>query len=127
MAQLISVAFARRGTHLVGAATLGIGLALVIAPERAGAVMALAPAAARVVGVLDLALVPGLLVRRPRWWSMAGRAGANLTIAGYSLASNQGSRQQARARRIGAALLVATLADASLAARLHRSQFEVGR
>lgn len=127
MPQLTSAAFTRRSTHIVGVATLGIGLTLVIAPERAGAVMALTPAAARIVGGLDLVIVPGLLVRRPSWWSMASRAGANLIIAGYSLASNEGSEQQTRARRVGAALLIATLADASLAARLHASQFETGR
>lgn len=76
----------RQAAGTVGAATLLIGGALVIAPERLGPLVGLpSPASTRVVGVLDLALVPGLLAGRPRWPWLAASAALNVATAAYTL------------------------------------------
>ena len=97
---------------LVGAATLAIGGALVALPGRAGRVLAVdGPTAARVVGALDLALVPGLLLgpRRPLW--LLGRAALNIGIAAHVLRTQRHTSRYRRAGAVSALLAVATVAD----------------
>jgi len=112
---------AQRVATTVGAATLLIGGALLVAPERLGPLVGLSsPAGTRAVGALDLALVPGLLAGRPRWPWLAARAALNVATAAYTLrqAGDSGSLPT-RARAFALMLLAATVAD-STAARASR-------
>ena len=78
-------------------------------------------AALRIVGAADLALVPGLLLGRPRWPWMAARAALNLAQAGW-LATAAGRAESPRlARGSAAALAALTLIDAPVAAALRRA------
>ncbi len=63
--------------------TAGAGAALLVAPCPVAAAMRLGdrPALARTIGIMDLALVPGLLRGRPRWPWMLARAAFNLPVA----------------------------------------------
>jgi hypothetical protein len=86
-APLMDLAAAKRSTRRVGVTTLPIGITLVVAPSRAGQLLRTGdhPTALRLIGVSDLALVPGLLrCRHPQRW-MAARVGLNLLIAAYCL------------------------------------------
>lgn len=104
---------ARRSAAFVGLATLPIGAAILLAPERVGRALKLGdhPTALRAIGVADLALVPGLLAGRRRLPWMAARAGLNVAIAAYcvSLARSEGNIGPKIA---ASALAVATAADA---------------
>lgn len=73
---------AQRSATGVGLINLPIGMALVLALSRAGRLLSARDhsVALRVIGTLDLALVPGLLAGRLRWQWMAARAGLNLVI-----------------------------------------------
>jgi hypothetical protein len=68
----------------VGLVTLGLGAALTVAPRAVGTAGGLGdrPGVARAIGLMDLALVPGLLRGRPRWPWMVARALFNLPVAG---------------------------------------------
>jgi hypothetical protein len=100
---------AERAAVRVGVITTVIGGALTAAPARVGPVVGLtSPQAARAVGLADLALVPGLLRGRPRWPWLAARAGLNLAIIGYAVATNGRNR---RAMVAATALASATVAD----------------
>lgn len=67
---------AHRAAVTVGSATFLIGGALLTAPRVFGPLIGLSsPAGTRVVGALDLVLVPGLLMASPRWPWLAARAG----------------------------------------------------
>jgi hypothetical protein len=102
---------ATRAAVRVGVLTVAIGAALTAAPNRAGPVVGLAdPRAARLVGLADLALVPGLLRGRPRWPWLAARIGLNVTIIGYAVGTARGNR---RSRICAAALMAATVSDLS--------------
>ena len=72
-----------RVPECIAVVTLGVGAALVIAPRAVGTAGGLGdrPTAARVIGLMDLALVPGLLRGRPRWPWMVARALFNLPVA----------------------------------------------
>lgn len=73
---------AEGNSRLAAFATLATGTALVLAPGRVGWLTGLDDArTARLFGVADLTLVPGLLVGRPRWPWMAARAVLNLPMA----------------------------------------------
>jgi len=76
------------------------------------------PRAARLVGLADLALVPGLLRGRPRWPWLAARGGLNVTIVGYALVT---ARRNRRAQVAVAALLAATASDLSAMSALRNS------
>ena len=93
---------AERAAVRVGVITTVIGGALTAAPALTS------PQAARVVGLADLALVPGLLRGRPRWPWLAARAGLNLAIGGYAVVT---PRRNRRAFVAVAALAAATLSD----------------
>lgn len=68
----------------IAVVTLGLGAALTVAPRPVGMAGGLGdrPVLARVIGLMDLALVPGLLRGRPRWPWMVARAVSNLPVAG---------------------------------------------
>jgi hypothetical protein len=100
---------AQRAAVRVGVITTVIGGALTAAPARVGPVVGLtSPPAALVVGLADLALVPGLLRGQPRWPWLAVRAGLNVAIIGYAVVTNGRNR---RAVAAATALAAATVAD----------------
>ena len=72
-----------RVPEFVGVVTTGVGIALLVAPRPLAIAAGVGdrPGFARAVGIMDLALVPGLLRGRPRWPWMLARAAANLPIA----------------------------------------------
>ncbi|MER7556112.1 hypothetical protein ABTZ46_04170 [Nocardioides sp. NPDC126508] len=114
---------ARRSAAVVGMATLPIGAAILLAPERVGRTLKLGdhPAALRLIGAADLALVPGLLAGRRRLPWMAARAGLNVAIAAYCahLARSEGN---VGPKIAASALVVATVADARTILALRRSE-----
>jgi len=113
---------AQRSATRVGLITLPIGIALVVAPSRAGRLLSARDhsVALRAIGALDLALVPGLLVGRLRWQWMAARAGLNLGIAAYCLGLVR--RERASAAMVGAvAMVAAPMADSRTISALHRA------
>jgi hypothetical protein len=100
---------AERAAVRVAAITAVVGGALTAAPARVGPLIGLTDKrAARVVGLADLVLVPGLLRGRPRWPWLAARAGLNAAIVGYALVT---ARDNHRALLAAAALTTATVAD----------------
>lgn len=111
----------QRLATIAGVFTAVAGTALLVTPERLGPTIGLAGRGdARLVGVLDLALVPGLLFGRPRWPWLAARAASNVATAGFVLwrASDERSRRNARA--FSAALTLATVTDVRAAYRALR-------
>ena len=75
----------------------------------------------RVLGALDLCLVPGLLVGRPPWPWLAARAVYNLMIVAYCLRLPGGSARLGRARVFAAFLVYATISDSrAITAMLHQ-------
>jgi hypothetical protein len=111
---------AARAAVRVGVVTTGIGVVLLAAPNRAGPLMGVDdPRAARLVGLADLALVPGLLRGRPRWPWLAARVGLNVTIIGYAVGT---ARRNRRAQVASAALAVATISDLGALTALWRSE-----
>jgi hypothetical protein len=100
---------AERAAVRVGVITTVIGGALTLAPVRVGSAVGLtSPQVALVVGLADLALVPGLLRGQPRWPWLAARAGLNVAIIGYAAVTNGRNR---RAIVAAVALVSATAAD----------------
>jgi hypothetical protein len=100
---------AERAASRVGLITLVLGGVLTAAPSRAGRALGFSdPRGARIVGLADLALVPGLLRGHPRWPWMVGRVALNLAIVGYLLAVGSPGRRR-RLAAIG--LVVATATD----------------
>lgn len=100
--------------RVAGLATLAIGSALLVAPRTVGPWGGLTDAStARAVGLVDLALVPGLLVGHPRWPWLAARAAANVVTA--SVAVRGGRSGQATA----ATLALLTVLDGRAAHALH--------
>jgi hypothetical protein len=97
------------------------GTALLVTPARLGPVIGLAGARdAQLVGVLDLALVPGLLLGRPRWPWLAARAVSNVATAGFVLWRASDDRSRRNARVFSAALTLATVTDVRAAYRALR-------
>lgn len=111
---------ADRATDAAGAATLIIGLALVIVPDRAATLLVLdaARGRTRLIGCVDLALAPGLLIdnRHRRSWMIA-RAGINAILAAdyRRPVQDRGARSRRHASR---ALLALTVIDATAALAL---------
>jgi len=119
VAGIVTPAAAERAAAGVGLATLLIGGALTVAPVRVGAMMGLTdPRGARIVGLADLALVPGLIRGRPVWPWVAARGSLNLAIVAYGLALD---RRDRRVRLAAAALIGATVGDAVVLATLRRA------
>lgn len=110
MCAVMSGEVAQRMAVNAGRATLGIGGVLALVP-RLGAPGGLAdPRGARIVGALDLALVPGLvLAERKRPW-LAARAGLNVAIVAYALVLRRGGAP--RAGLLAGALSAVTVVDA---------------
>jgi hypothetical protein len=120
-------ASAEHSAKSVGIITLFIGIALVVAPSKAGRLLRTGdhPAALRIIGASDLALVPGLIVGRRRLRWMIARAGLNLLIVAYCLWLVR--RERAVGAKVGAvAMVAATLADGRTIAVL-RSAHQRGR
>lgn len=106
---------ALRASRTAGWATLAIGLGLVTAPRPLGSLSGLTdPRTARAVGLLDLALVPGLLVGAPRWPWLSARAAANVATA--AVLARQGG---GKALTSAGALAILTVVDGAAARRLH--------
>jgi len=103
--------------------TLVLGAALAVVPGGAARLLGVDGHAngMRVIGLADLAVVPGLLRGRPRWPWVVARASLNLPMAAYArwLGGREGS---AAARVAGVTLLGLTAADATLAWRLHTAE-----
>jgi hypothetical protein len=112
---------AERAAVRVGVITTVIGGALTAAPARVGPLVGLTSSqASLVVGVADLALVPGLLRGKPRWPWLAARAGLNVAIICYAAVTARHNRR--------AAVAVAALASATVADLVAMSTLcEVGR
>ena len=107
----------------VGVVTLAAGTALAISPRLLTGRLGLdgQDLAVRAIGVSDLVLVPGLLLGRPRWPWMIGRAALNLAIAAYLLgvAPQSSSPQLAKG---GAGVLVGlTAVDGATGLALRRA------
>ena len=118
-------AFAEQSPGFVGRVTLAIGAALVAAPAAAGRPMGLDPGPARVFGIADLSLVPGLLLdRRPGRW-MAARGAMNVAMAAYYLVAVR-PRNPKLAKRTAASLGLLTVADSAAAFALLRAEREAG-
>ena len=101
-----------------GLFTAVAGTALLVAPERLGPVIGLTGTRdTRLVGILDLVLVPGLLFGTPRWPWLAARAASNVATAGFVLRRASDDRSRRNARVFSAALALATVGDARAAYR----------
>lgn len=123
MAALPAPAKARRAAATVGASTAVIGTALIGAPTSVGArVWIAAPSSARVLGAVDLALVPGLVAGRPRWPWMAARVVANLATAGWYQRIGRGTPGQRGPRVVAAALVAVSITDLAVVAALWRDE-----
>ena len=113
---------ARRAAILIGCASGAIGAAALAAPQKANRALGLHnDPAMRAIGIADLALVPGLLIGRPRWLWVAARAGLNLTIAAYLIGSRQHG-QTPRPLAAVAALIAVTTRDMRVAATLRAAE-----
>jgi hypothetical protein len=112
---------AQRMSTTAGVVTVVAGSALLAAPGRLGPVIGLtATRDARAVGLLDLALAPGLLFGRPRWpWLMA-RAAGNAATAMFALQRTAGEPARRNAYAFSALLVPATLADVRAMRELRR-------
>jgi hypothetical protein len=73
-----------RVPEFIALVTLGVGAALTVAPGKVGPAAGFGSqrSVALSIGLMDLALVPGLLRGRPRWPWMLARAAFNLPVAG---------------------------------------------
>ncbi len=112
----------KRFTRFVGLVTAVLGGALVAAPARVGPMMALTdPTATRLIGLADLALVPGLVAGRPQWPWLAGRAVLNLVIAGHLLTLARDAERPRFPRAVAAAFGAITVGDVRGIAALRRS------
>ena len=102
--------------NAVAAVSLVLGAGLLIAPAAVGRALGVdsGPRVLRTIGLVDLALAPGLYFGRPQWpWLMA-RAGSNPLIAAVTVAN----ARSVRARVIAAGLIGATVMDLRTAARM---------
>lgn len=112
-----------RVPQFVGVVTLGAGVALLAAPRPVARAAHLGdrPTLARVIGVMDLVLVPGLLRGRPRWPWMLARAAFNVPVAAaYWAQADRAGDTFARAGTI--AMLGLSAMDTVTAISLHRSE-----
>ena len=112
-----------RNPLVVGCVTALAGTLLVAAPERVCNVLGLdgQQRAIRAVGVSDLVLVPGLLLGRPRWPWMLGRAALNVAQAGFLHRMAPRSASPAALERGAALLLGLTVIDGATAVALRRA------
>jgi hypothetical protein len=108
---------------VVGGVTLAVGAGLAAAPQLVTRPLGLEgqETAMRLVGLADLALVPGLLAGRPRWPWMVARAAVNLAQAAYLHGVASGSSSPGVVRGIGSALAGLTLVDGPTGLLLRRA------
>jgi hypothetical protein len=120
----VDPAAAQRSATRVGILTLPLGLVLVAVPTPVSRFLRVGehPVALRTIGVLDLALVPGLLLDSGRWQWLAARAGLNVGIAAYCLRLVRRREPAPGAVVAMAAMLLATVADTQAVVALHRSR-----
>jgi hypothetical protein len=111
-----------RTPTIVGSISLAAGALLVAAPQLVTRSYGLEgeETAVRLVGLADLALVPGLLAGRPRWPWMIGRAAVNLAQAAYLRSVAAQSSSPGVVRGIGTGLACLTLVDAPTGLLLRR-------
>jgi hypothetical protein len=104
---------AHRAAMTAAAVTSVAGAVLVAAPARPARWLGVEDALGlRIIGVSDIALVPGLVVGRPRWPWLAARAACNVAIAGYALTQARGTDTRAgRLYAVSAAMTIATVVD----------------
>jgi hypothetical protein len=102
------------------AVSLALGVALLVTPGTVGRVLGVEPnrRALRTIGVVDLALAPGLYLGRPRWPWLVARALTNPPIAVFAAVT----ARTWRARVLAIGLLAATAVDLRTAARLRDSE-----
>ncbi len=118
---------AKRTATAVGMATLPIGGTLVLAPDAIVRALGLRhQTPVRLIGLADLALVPGLIAGRPRWPWMGARAALNVAIAIHLLTEDRRT-PDARLRFVALALAAATVADGATARRLAADERGHGR
>jgi hypothetical protein len=118
----MDAASARRSARFIGVGSGAIGAALVLAPERANALVGLhSNAAMRVIGVADVVLAPGLVRGEPRWRYVAGRAALNLAIATFMVRSRSAADDPRRPVAVAVALASVTVGDARVASVLARA------
>ncbi len=103
----------------VGYITTATGLALVAAPGFAARQLGLRgqEGPLRLIGAADLALAPGLVLGKPRWPWMIGRAALTVAMAAYFLGVAGKSRE---ARWTGYTLLGLTVVDGATGVALSR-------
>jgi hypothetical protein len=95
-----------------GVSTAIAGSALLCAPDRLGPLIGLtARRDVQLVGVLDLALAPGLILGRPQWPWLAARAVSNVATAVFALKRAGRGVKQRNAIAFSTFLVVATAAD----------------
>ena len=113
----------RRTATVIGVGSGAIGAALLVAPARFGPLLGLSrPTDIRIVGSIDLALAPGLLIGRPRPPWAAARAASNVLIAAWCLHQARFAGLSRAAGWAAAALAAVTVLDARLARDLHRDE-----
>ncbi len=107
---------------VVGVITLAVGAVLAAAPEFTTKPLGLEgqETPMRLVGLADLALVPGLLRGEPRWPWMFGRAALNLGQAAYFHGIADRSSSPGLVRGIGSGLASLTLVDGAVGLALRR-------
>jgi hypothetical protein len=98
------------------AVSLGLGVALLLAPGLVARVLGVAPdrRLLRAIGLVDLVLAPGLWFGRPRWPWLTARALSNPAIAVVAATR----ARSLRARLLAAGLVGATVMDLRTADRL---------
>lgn len=97
-----------------GLSTLAIGSALLVAPRLVGPLGGIRDArTARLVGLVDLALAPGLIGGSPRWPWLAARTAANVATAAVVARGGWAGRATA------ASLLALTAVDGTAARTLY--------
>lgn len=117
------VARTRRAATVIGVGSGAIGAALLVAPARFGPLLGLTRLAdVRAVGLIDLALAPGLILGRSRSPWATSRAASNVLIAGWCLNRARSTGLSREAGRAAAALVVVTVLDARLARDLRRDE-----
>jgi hypothetical protein len=106
-----------------GVVTAIAGSALLCAPDRLGPVIGLTSRRdAQLVGVLDLALSPGLMFGRPQWPWLAARAASNVATGVFALRRAEDGASRRNARIFSALLAVATVTDVRALRALRRAR-----
>ncbi|MGE4023105.1 hypothetical protein [Mycolicibacterium sp.] len=102
----------RRLASTAGVVTAVAGTVLLAVPNRAGPVIGLTiERDARLVGVLDLALAPGLLFGRSQLSWLMARAVSNVLTAAFVLRRATDDPAHRNARLFTGAMVLATAAD----------------